>query len=148
MRKQRRIDNWNANPKLCRYCQAPLTYEQRRNDYCDQSCSAKLLNLSRGHTLAEDKVYKCLFCASEFEVKGNGEHKYCSRECMMSSWWEDTKNEISLSGTDNSSANRTGKKYLIELHSGKCQICGGSEWQGQKMPLVIDHISGNPYDNS
>jgi 5-methylcytosine-specific restriction endonuclease McrA len=146
-RKQRRIDIWNADPKLCKFCQTPITYEQRRNDYCNQSCSANLLNLSRGHTLAEDKVYKCLYCLKKFESKGTGEHKYCSRECMMAFWWRDAKAELLQLGIDNSYANKAGKKYLIELHEGKCQICGLSGWRGQPMPLVLDHIDGDPYNN-
>jgi hypothetical protein len=62
--------------------------------------------------------------------------------------WTETKSNLLSLGIDNSDANAIGKKYLIELHNGKCQICGLSEWQGKSMPLVLDHISGNPYDNS
>jgi hypothetical protein len=146
--KQKRIDDWNTNPKLCKFCNLPLTYENRRNNFCSQSCGAKFHNSSRGFDLAEDKVFTCLFCAAEFRANGTAEHKYCSRDCMMDFWWEDTKTQLLKTGVDNSAANRTGKKYLIELHEGKCQICKKSEWEGQPMPLVLDHISGNPYDNS
>lgn len=146
--KQKRIDDWNNNPKLCLQCALPIVYEKRRNDFCSQSCGAKYHNLSQGHILAENKIYNCLSCLKEFKVNGNGEHKYCSRNCMMGFWWEDTKIELLKSGADNSAANRIGKKFLIELHGGKCQICKKSEWEGQSMPLVLDHISGNSYDNS
>lgn len=99
-------------------------------------------------TLIGDKLHTCLFCKNAFKAKGTEERKYCSRDCMMSVWWEEKKIELLSSGIDNSSSNRLGKKYLIELHAGKCQICYQSEWQGQPMPLVLDHINGNPYDNS
>lgn len=148
-KKQKRIEDWNNNPKLCKFCQTPITYENRRNDFCNHSCAANYHNESRmGFTLAEDKVFNCLHCGKEFEANGMAEHKYCSRDCMMDFWWKETKIELLKLGVDNSAANRTGKKYLIELHQGKCQICNKSEWQGQPMPLVLDHISGNPYDNS
>lgn len=148
IKKQQRIDAWNDSPKLCKFCEMPLCYENRRNDFCSQSCGAKQHNKSQGFDLAEDKVFICLFCSNEFRAKGTEEHKYCSRNCMMAFWWEETKTELLKAKVDNSSANHTGKKYLIELHEGKCQICNKSEWEGQLMPLVLDHINGNPYDNS
>lgn len=148
VRKQQRIDDWNTNPKLCLQCLSPISYEKRRNDFCGQSCGAKYHNASQGHVLVENKVYNCLFCLKEFKVNGNAEHKYCSRDCMMAYWWRDAKAELVSLGVDNSHSNRGGKKYLTELHQGKCQICNKSEWQGQPMPLVLDHVNGNPYDNS
>jgi|TARA_Y100000034_G_scaffold47095_1_gene57989 hypothetical protein len=40
------------------------------------------------------------------------------------------------------------KKYLLEINGCKCEICGGTEWQGNPMPLVLDHINGNSTDNN
>lgn len=34
------------------------------------------------------------------------------------------------------------RNYIIDKHGHKCQICGLSEWRGQKIPLVCDHIDG------
>jgi hypothetical protein len=147
--KQKRIDDWDFDPKLCKFCNNPISYDKRRNEFCSQSCGAKFHNESRrGFTLAEDKVFNCLYCNIEFKTNGTAEHKYCSRECMIDFWWQETKNDLISKGIDESSRNVIGKKYLIELHNGKCQICGISEWCGQPVPLVLDHISGNPYDNS
>lgn len=147
LRKQQRINNWIENPKLCLQCQSPISYDKRRNEFCSQSCGAKYHNLLQGHILAENKVYNCMFCSTEFCVNGNGEHKYCSRDCMMACWWKNAKIELLALGIDNSSANRAGKKYLIELHQGKCQLCNLSEWKNQPMPLVLDHIDGDAYNN-
>lgn len=147
--KQARIDEWNANPKLCKFCNQPISYDKRKNDFCSQSCGAKFHNESRrGFTLAEDKVFNCLNCGKEFKANGTAEHKYCSRDCMMGFWWEETKTELLKLGVDNSHANRAGKRYLTEFHKGKCQLCNLSEWQGQPMPLVLDHIDGDSYNNS
>lgn len=33
----------------------------------------------------------------------------------------------------------------LKLH--KCECCGGTEWLGQKIPLELDHIDGNHYNN-
>ena len=44
-------------------------------------------------------------------------------------------------------ARRLAKKYLIHVHGNKCSICDTTEWQGQPVPLVCDHISGDSSDN-
>jgi hypothetical protein len=146
--KQKRIDKWIADPKLCKFCNSPITYENRRNDFCNHSCGANFNNRRRGFGLAEANVANCLFCHKDFPINGTGEHKYCSRDCMFSFHWEETKTELISFGRDKSSNNIIGKKYLIELHHGKCQLCELSEWKNQPMPLVLDHIDGDPYNNS
>ena len=139
------ILTYNLNPKLCFYCKIPILYEKRYNDYCNQSCSAKFHNEEKGFVLAENKLFKCLFCEIEFRAKGTDEHKYCSRNCMFSFWWQEDKKKI-LAGIYVSK--RTLKKFLIEIDGGKCKICFLSIWNNQPMPLVLDHINGNSEDNS
>ena len=41
------------------------------------------------------------------------------------------------------------KKRLIEdnIKEHKCEICGTTEWMGQKVPIELDHIDGNHYNN-
>ncbi len=39
------------------------------------------------------------------------------------------------------------KKYLIHKCGHKCMMCGLSEWQSIKIPLVADHIDGNSKNN-
>ena len=42
------------------------------------------------------------------------------------------------------------KKRILkqELLEHECQICGiGPEWQGKRMPLILDHINGVNNDN-
>jgi hypothetical protein len=39
------------------------------------------------------------------------------------------------------------RKYLIHKHGHKCMMCGLSEWIGNEIPLVCDHIDGNPANN-
>lgn len=147
LEKKNRIEAWNNNPKLCKFCNTPISYDKRRNDFCNHSCGANYLNQSKGYTLADDKLHNCLFCKQDFKAKGTVEHKYCSRDCMTAFWWQETKTELVSTGIDNSNANRIGKKYLIELYQGKCQLCSLDHWQGNQMPLVLDHIDGNAYNN-
>lgn len=41
------------------------------------------------------------------------------------------------------------KVKLIEdgLKEHKCELCGTVEWMGKKVPLELDHIDGNHYNN-
>ena len=40
------------------------------------------------------------------------------------------------------------RTYLMEAQSGRCAICNGvSNWQGQLLTLILDHIDGNPDNN-
>lgn len=42
------------------------------------------------------------------------------------------------------------KKRLIQdgLKNHQCEICGITEWMNQKVPLELDHIDGNHYNNA
>lgn len=147
IKKQNRIEDWNNNPKLCKFCGTPISYDKKLNDYCNRSCGANFNNSVNGHILANDKICICKFCSIPFKRNGTYDHKYCSKKCMTNFWWSETKTNLISTGIDTSAANNIGKKYLIELHNGHCQICQLSEWQNKPMPLVLDHINGNPYDN-
>lgn len=35
------------------------------------------------------------------------------------------------------------KLFLIHTHGHRCQVCNTSEWNGQPVPLVCDHIDGD-----
>jgi hypothetical protein len=41
------------------------------------------------------------------------------------------------------------KKKLLEdgIKEHKCEICGFKEWNGKPIPLELDHIDGNRYNN-
>lgn len=40
------------------------------------------------------------------------------------------------------------RSYLIYKYTHKCMMCGISEWLGQKIPLVCDHIDGDSKNNN
>lgn len=37
----------------------------------------------------------------------------------------------------------TVRKYLTLLRGWVCSVCGNTEWLGQPIPLVMDHVDGN-----
>lgn len=78
---------------------------------------------------------------------------YCSLKCQhLHNWHEKVKvieerGEFSSSKgnlTKNETNRKEVKRYLVEKHGHRCSICGLSEWMGQPIPLVVDHIDGNP----
>ena len=42
--KKERIDEYNSNPKLCKYCNEPLQYGDNRKIFCNSSCAASYNN--------------------------------------------------------------------------------------------------------
>lgn len=42
----------------------------------------------------------------------------------------------------------TMRRYLAEDRGYKCEICGLSEWQSKEITLHVDHVNGDPSDDS
>lgn len=66
-KKQLKCDNlaaYNSNPKLCKRCSQPLTYDSRRHDYCSRSCAATVNNASRNSSFVIMTKNKSLTCVS------------------------------------------------------------------------------------
>lgn len=137
--KQERIEKYLKNPSLCKYCNNIIPYESHyENLFCNSSCAAYYNNQNR-------KVKKyCLYCNKEI----NYNNKYCNWNCLKALNWEKLKQSLIKDGYDLSYQQHNAKKYLIELNAGACQICKLSKWNGQQMPLVLDHINGNSNDNN
>jgi hypothetical protein len=143
LRAAKRLEAYSSLPKKCKGCDEILSYKQRFNNFCSQSCAASFNN--KGSRKHGSPPALCIHCGL-INVRAN--RVYCSNPCQEAYMWAEHKKQMLSSGVDNSSANRHAKKYLIELHSGKCQICLEDTWCNAPMPLVLDHINGNPYDNS
>ena len=66
--------------------------------------------------------------------------------------WERQKRIIASTGeiTIQKSASGTRqltRKYLLDTRLHVCSICDITEWTGQEVPLIADHIDGNPTNN-
>lgn len=88
---------------------------------------------------------KCPYCG-----KLKPEHKLRSKYCSINCYKADIRDKRSKKIEE---ANGVGyevralKNYLKHVIGNKCSICGGTEWRGQPMPLVLDHINGKAKDN-
>lgn len=115
--RKRKTNEYNKNPKKCKYCDNTIPYENKRNDFCNQSCSASfnLKGKKRGkYNLSEDgiktlrelalnikgirwknaydkynkKPKKCIVCDKPFPY--NKRHKkFCDNKCRSKYYRKD-----------------------------------------------------------
>jgi len=83
------------------------------------------------------KLYEIDISHFEIRYRGNGENF--------------NKKNLSDILVSNSTFSRTHLKarlYEEGIKERKCELCGqGEEWMGKKMSLILDHISGDGFDN-
>jgi hypothetical protein len=53
--KEKRINEYNLNPKLCEKCNKPIDYKRKVNKYCGSSCSASVTNKKRDTRTEESR---------------------------------------------------------------------------------------------
>ena len=76
--------------------------------------------------------------------------KYCSSACQQvyqyKKWIEQWKLGLVDGGVSNNmSVSNYVRRWLIETGGYKCSICGITQWCGQPVPLIVDHIDGNAH---
>jgi DNA-directed RNA polymerase subunit RPC12/RpoP len=90
---------------------------------------------------------KCINCSKEFNYGHSKTGKYCSNACNGEHKSRLHK-EAWYTGKLKRVERITMRKYLSEDRGYKCEVCGLSEWQGKEITLHVDHIDGNPADDS
>ena len=128
-RQQRalRAEQWK---QLCS-CGKSISYEQRRNQFCSQSCAASHTNATR------KRLKTCPLCGARFA----GRTRRCP-QCVSERGLSTGDSPFNSLMTD--AARR--RRLLKELGH-VCQICGILEWRGAPTPVVLDHIDGNADNN-
>lgn len=136
-KKQKRIDEYNKNPKICPACQKPLSYDDslRKKKFHNQSCSASYNNSKRKH------LPTCLNCENKVNATNN---VYCSLQCQQDYNWEKRKLKV----IDGNGTNGNVKRYLLESNGHTCNKCKNTTWNNQSIPLELEHKNGNSDDNS
>jgi hypothetical protein len=82
---------------------------------------------------------KCINCGTIVKRRPN---IYCSTYCQY--FYKLHRRFLENPNNMGSSALRS---YLMKVRGEVCEICKLSEWLGEKIPLELDHISGNWADN-
>jgi 5-methylcytosine-specific restriction endonuclease McrA len=72
--------------------------------------------------------------------------QYCSQICRDAARIEKKHKYLNETGCVPGNPRRR-KEYLIKLRGWQCEICQTTEWMGKQVPLVCDHINGNPTDH-
>jgi hypothetical protein len=134
------------SPKLCIQCNSPIKFEMRtKSDCCSRSCAAFRLHGTRRGTPKH-----CIQCGVELQrLHRNGTYKtrkYCSNACRIKKEWEARKASYIDSGRVRNTPNQI-RRFLIDTCGKVCAICGITEWTGKALPVVADHINGDPTDS-
>lgn len=156
-RKEKRVNTYNKNPKLCLYCKLPLPYNKQKQTFCNHSCSSSFNNfvstkhrnplgingyLSKIDYIGYDKP--CDYCGKIItrnkKIKRNV-RVFCSSKHQA------------LYATEQKLKNKTHIKeaslryYLINTRGYKCEECGLTQWRGEPIPLETHHIDGDALNN-
>lgn len=118
--------------------------ETKNPKFCNRSCSAKYNNRKYPKRLLP-KSY-CLFCGGEIVGRKKWtKQKYCSLSCSH-------KEKIRITNIKIENGEkvepRLVKRYLKNKRGHKCSICGRKTWMGKQILLILDHVDGNPYNNT
>jgi len=141
--RQSAIDKYYADPSICQNCSRVIQVRDherpsvtKKKKFCDHSCAAQKNNL--GKTKNPKKIRFCKGCGNEIDKKGCS---YCSACSLIG------KN-IHRKPFEDITYSRSLKNRLIIERGPICERCGTTEWMGEKVPLVLDHIDGNSDNNS
>lgn len=139
----KRVEEYNKNPSKCAKCEYTFTYDEYtkkksplingriKHLFCSRRCSALFNNKNKQtHKL-------CIQCQSPIRGK-----RFCSHKCQHEYYWNLRKQDSNKLGITSL------KRLMTEIHGRKCVLCNNTIWQGLPIPLVLDHIDGNPYNNN
>jgi hypothetical protein len=133
---------YEVNPKTCTHCDGVLSYEQRRNKFCSKSCSASYNNQGvarfKGKGGEPQPRRECKRCGKPVYKRSN---EHCD-DCIADSVYN---RALSLSELN---SDRHRKQFLLRTREHRCEVCNFNEWMGQTIPLDLDHIDGNPDNNT
>lgn len=141
--------SWDKRPRrlianLCDQCQGRFFAPKHLSPkFCSKDCSREAQR--RRITVS------CSQCHKEFKSipssnKGSKSGlRFCQRSCK-----DEAQRLEGLKALHPPHYGRdcTHRKALIRDRGHKCEVCKFTEWQGQPIPLQVDHIDGNPYDHT
>jgi hypothetical protein len=145
--------------KFCNNCNKILVKYQKK--FCSTKCSAIVTNKNKHHSIETKikislsqggkgiiKTGFCLYCKTKINS-----YKFCNNTCKTNYIQEDREKKWlngKLDGNSKSGHADYIKKYLLKRYNNKCSICGWGETNKytKTIPLEVEHIDGNCYNNS
>ena len=155
---KKHLDQYNLNPKGCKSCSRPISYHQRKNTFCSDSCYRRACSdrISNNGSPRKRKISidrACLNCESKFTLRTpNDTKKYCNLECSFSYQVKQVWADIESGLID---VRSTLKKHLIQRRGHECEGCQNTIWKTSlfndsevfPIPLELDHIDGDASNN-
>jgi HNH endonuclease len=93
-------------------------------------------------------IANCLQCNKEFRYGYSKTGRYCSAECFGVHKSAEHKRKW-YAGELSRVERPTMRRYLSEDRGYKCEVCGLAEtWNNKPITLQVDHINGDPSDDS
>lgn len=112
---------YEANPRHCAKCGARLQFNQRKNTFCSNSCSAMSSNPVRIRQKIQRPIRPKRIGPSQPEV---------------------------LLGADFATLSVGNKRSRVVLEQdGRCAGCSLNEWRGRQILLELEHRNGNSRDD-
>jgi hypothetical protein len=139
LKKQKRINDYNLEPSICKHCNRTLEYNSRHKKFCNSSCSATFNNLKR---IQKPIKWTCLNCDTAYTDKNR---KYCNIHCQHEHAYKQKINNW-LSHNVPIGKGQI-KKYLKETVGYQCSVCNLSEWNNKPIVLELEHKDGNSENN-
>lgn len=83
----------------------------------------------------------CIICNNSLKRNST---KFCSKSCESEFKIRISTKKI-LNGESVSAT--TQRRILRKIKEHRCEICNNSTWMNKPIPLILDHIDGNSYNN-
>jgi 23S rRNA pseudoU1915 N3-methylase RlmH len=155
--KEKRIEQYNENPALCKQCLQPMPYQKRGNKFCSSSCSASFTNLGKIKSKeTKDKISKS---NSKYTFNLNDEVKDKISKALKEKWKNKEYDHVNwvMSGAKGSIgkyknpdslfsiSSRTMAKIFVRMIQNEnfgCSLCGWNKGIGD-----MHHINGRKIEN-
>jgi len=122
----------------------------RNQKFCSRSCNISYHNKIRPKRKKTEAIYACEVCSA-----ATSNRRFCSKDCQntrsaqkkISQWLSGDATALS---TPSGGYSQIAKNYLLSESNNKCSVCGWGETNQYtgNVPLELDHINGDPFDNS
>ena len=128
--------------RRCVTCSADISAKPSDARFCSRSCAARTNNrgVARNRRSGRFAAKPCTHCAA---ITTNP--RFCSLRCCHDHQRATYDARILASGVLPSP--HAARQYLRRTREHRCAICGIDQWCGKPVPLIVDHINGNPSDD-
>ena len=146
-RKERNVEEYNKNPKLCLWCNNPISYEKRKYDTCNHKCAGNYIS-SQYSGCTDPTTYEgnCKYCGKLLRrenVIRKGTNVFCSQSHQALYYTlQKLINKEPIKST-------TLRYYILHTREYKCEgkDCGLATWHGKPIPLDLHHEDGDVTNN-